>query len=166
MSASILISAPPRSIRAGAKATRGSVSRRGGDRKLSLICRAANKDDKNKGGGGGSGGSDDDDDGKNHTVLVCGGKTCRRQGALNTMSFFRQVVPDDVVVKRVGCMNRCGKGPNCELLPNELFVGHVNTAAHVVREKRGTRRATEPNPAPQRKKAKSRISSCRSRKLS
>jgi hypothetical protein len=35
-----------------------------------------------------------DDDKKNHTVLVCGNKTCRRQGSLNTLQFFQQLTPD------------------------------------------------------------------------
>jgi (2Fe-2S) ferredoxin len=74
-----------------------------------------------------------DDDGKNHTVLVCGNKTCRRQGALNTLQFFQQIVPESVKVKRVGCLGRCGSGPNVMLLPNELSLAHVNTAAHVAR---------------------------------
>jgi len=66
-------------------------------------------------------------------VLVCGNKTCRQQGALNTMQFFQQLVPVDCTVKRVGCLGRCGNGPNCVLLPSELAVGHCNTAAHVAR---------------------------------
>jgi (2Fe-2S) ferredoxin len=33
----------------------------------------------------------------------------------------------------VGCLGKCGNGPNVMLLPNELTVGYCNTAAHVVR---------------------------------
>jgi (2Fe-2S) ferredoxin len=125
MASAVLVAAPPppraRALRAG-NTTRSS--QRGGGR-TSAICRA--KNDKNDD-------DDDDDDGKNTIVEVCGGKTCRRQGALNTMQFFRQVVDEDkVTVKRVGCLGRCGSGPNVMLLPNELSLGHVNTAAHVAR---------------------------------
>ena len=44
-----------------------------------------------------------------------------------------RVVPEDVEVKRVGCIGRCGNGPNVTLLPNDLTISHVNTAAHVAR---------------------------------
>ena len=65
--------------------TTTTTTTRSSSRRGSLVCRAAKKDDDKKKGDG------DDDDGKNHTILVCGAKTCRRQGSFNIISFFNQV---------------------------------------------------------------------------
>ena len=84
----------------GARETSTTTTTRSSSRRGSLVCRATKKnDDKKKGDG-------DDDDGKNHTILVCGAKTCRRQGSFNIISFFNQVArPSDrsnsKIVRRV-----------------------------------------------------------------
>ena len=126
---SVTARAPGREGGRDALQTNRRIGRRA-SRSRGVVCHAGNEADEGRGGPDSDG---DDDEGKNHTVLVCGNKTCRRQGALNTIQFFNEVVSDKVIVKRVGCLGRCGSGPNVCLLPNELYVGHVNTAAHVAR---------------------------------
>ncbi|CAI5515033.1 unnamed protein product [Closterium sp. Naga37s-1] len=66
-------------------------------------------------------------------INVCVGKTCRKDGGLQTLDHFRGLAPPHVNVDSCGCLGRCGAGPNLVLLPSETFISHCSTAAHVAR---------------------------------
>lgn len=50
------------------------------------------------------------------TVMVCTHKTCRREGARDSLQNFQHVAASlgaqRLVVEEVGCLGQCGKGPN------------------------------------------------------
>eukprot|EP00271_Cylindrocystis_brebissonii_P000408 TRINITY_DN10500_c0_g1_i1.p1 TRINITY_DN10500_c0_g1~~TRINITY_DN10500_c0_g1_i1.p1 ORF type:complete len:296 (+),score=-4.81 TRINITY_DN10500_c0_g1_i1:174-1061(+) len=66
-------------------------------------------------------------------ILICTHRTCRKDGALETLDLFRGLAPPDVTVDTCGCLGRCGSGPNAVILPGELLVSHCNTPTHVAR---------------------------------
>ncbi|CAI5524817.1 unnamed protein product [Closterium sp. Naga37s-1] len=66
-------------------------------------------------------------------INVCVGKTCRKDGGLQTLDHFRGLAPPHVNVDSCGCLGRCGAGPNLVLLPSQTIIRHCSTAAHAAR---------------------------------
>eukprot|EP00897_Mesotaenium_endlicherianum_P006095 jgi/Mesen1/5513/ME000279S04724 len=66
-------------------------------------------------------------------IRVCTNRTCRKEGALQALEYFKGMAPPHVTVETCGCLGNCGMGPNAVLLPHELFIRHCNTAPHVAR---------------------------------
>lgn len=58
-------------------------------------------------------------------ALVCMGKSCRRWGAAETAERLERC---GLTVRRVKCLDQCGKGPNVCLLPGKVVVNRVQDA--------------------------------------
>ena len=59
------------------------------------------------------------------TVLVCRNKTCSSQGSAKVLSAFEANAPEDVNVKRSGCLGQCGSGPMVLVEPEEIWYSRV-----------------------------------------
>ncbi|KAJ8752529.1 hypothetical protein K2173_004817 [Erythroxylum novogranatense] len=62
-------------------------------------------------------------------IRVCTNRTCRRQGAFQTLEVLTALAPPSVSVNSCGCLGICGSGPNIALLPDAVLVSHCGTAA-------------------------------------
>lgn len=59
------------------------------------------------------------------TVLVCRNKTCSSQGSAKVLAAFESDAPEDVAVKRSGCLGQCGSGPMVLVEPEETWYSQV-----------------------------------------
>ncbi|GAQ79129.1 stress-induced-phosphoprotein 1 [Klebsormidium nitens] len=73
------------------------------------------------------------DEVNNTEILICTNRTCRKDGSLQTVQYFRDLAPPGVKIDTTGCIGKCGNGPNLVMLPSELIISHCNTASHVAR---------------------------------
>ena len=60
------------------------------------------------------------------TVLVCRNKTCSSQGSAKVLAAFESDAPEDVKVKRSGCLGQCGSGPMVLVEPEETWYSQVS----------------------------------------
>lgn len=59
------------------------------------------------------------------TVLVCRNKTCSQQGSAKVLAAFEAGAPEDIEVKRSGCLGQCGSGPMVLVEPEETWYSQV-----------------------------------------
>lgn len=62
---------------------------------------------------------------KSFTVLVCKNTTCSQQGSAKVLAALQARVPDNIIVKRSGCLGECGSGPMVLVTPGEIWYAHV-----------------------------------------
>jgi NADH:ubiquinone oxidoreductase subunit E len=51
-------------------------------------------------------------------VLVCLGRTCKKDGAAGVLAALKQEAIADVEILQSGCMGQCGSGPMVLVLPD------------------------------------------------
>ena len=59
------------------------------------------------------------------TVLVCRNKTCSQQGSAKVLAALESGAPENVEVKRSGCLGQCGSGPMVLVEPDETWYSQV-----------------------------------------
>jgi sirohydrochlorin cobaltochelatase len=69
-----------------------------------------------------------------HKVLICTkGKTCRKRGAKEVYCALQQQIEDqgledEIRLKKVDCLGRCGRGPTVKVKPFKVWYGGVSPA--------------------------------------
>lgn len=75
-------------------------------------------------------------------VLVCQGRSCRKQGAAKVLAAFQSLPVTEVTVIASSCLGQCGSGPMVLVVPEETWYSGVQAdevATVVERHLRGGR---------------------------
>lgn len=59
-------------------------------------------------------------------VLVCHGRTCRKQGAVKVLAAFQHSPVTGITVIGSGCLGQCGNGPIVLVTPEQIWYSAVH----------------------------------------
>ena len=60
-------------------------------------------------------------------VLVCQGRSCKKQGAVKVLAAFQSLPVTSVTVISSSCLGQCGNGPIVLVVPEETWYSGVQT---------------------------------------
>lgn len=61
---------------------------------------------------------------KNKLIVVCNGKSCRKDGANSLINYLKQNPPHNINFTTKYCFGKCGNGPILFILPQEELIEH------------------------------------------
>ena len=59
------------------------------------------------------------------TVLVCQGRSCRKDNSAAILTKFQRLCPPDIQIIPCGCLGKCGNGPTVLILPETRWYHRV-----------------------------------------
>jgi (2Fe-2S) ferredoxin len=59
-------------------------------------------------------------------VLICQGRTCRKQGAAKVLAAFQHSPVTGITVIGSGCLGQCGNGPIVLVTPEQIWYSAVH----------------------------------------
>lgn len=59
-------------------------------------------------------------------VLICQGRTCRKQGAAKVLAAFHHSPVTGITVIGSGCLGQCGNGPMVLVTPEQIWYSAVH----------------------------------------
>ena len=59
-------------------------------------------------------------------VLICQGRTCRKQGSANVIAAFQHSPVTGITVMGSGCLGQCGNGPMVLVTPEQIWYSAVH----------------------------------------
>ena len=59
-------------------------------------------------------------------VLICQGRSCRKQGAVNVLTAFQHSRVTGITVIGSGCLGQCGNGPIVLVTPEQIWYSDVH----------------------------------------
>lgn len=60
------------------------------------------------------------------TVLVCQGRSCRKDNSAAILTKFQELCPPDIQIISCGCLGKCGNGPTVLILPETHWYHRVH----------------------------------------
>lgn len=65
---------------------------------------------------------------KNRLIVICNGKSCRRDGANHLIKYIKENANNTVEFTTKYCFGRCGNGPVTLILPEEKLIENCTLA--------------------------------------
>jgi NADH:ubiquinone oxidoreductase subunit E len=60
-----------------------------------------------------------------YCVLICQGRSCRKQGSAKVLEIFRSYNLTKYTIEDSGCLGQCGMGPMVLILPDRTWYDRV-----------------------------------------